>query len=189
MEKVIGCLLAILVLPLLLLWLAVYWPIDYIRYKCSLMYKETGEKYTFLKAMSVEYKLYHCIRRADLPITYIYCPADDAYAYSRQYFVYKDILLLCDFGVVRFDEEKGFWVLDGESDECPEENLEEEMAAALEEYRVRSGREACLRSVVVVEADSQNLPENDVQRAEESGLFLVYGDDLTAALKAFMESH
>ena len=98
-------------------------------------------------------------------------------------------MLLCDFGVVRFDEEKGFWVLDGESDECPEENLEEEMAAALEEYRVRSGREACLRSVVVVEADSQNLPENDVQRAEESGLFLVYGDDLTAALKVFMESH
>ena len=97
MLKLINVLIGILSLPVILLVLfslLLYTPIDFIRYRRSLYYRDTKEKYRWLSGMSSNVKLYNTIRKENLPVQFIRDDSRPANCYG--YFVFENNLILCE---------------------------------------------------------------------------------------------
>lgn len=175
-----GCLLAGLLLPILLLAAGVLLPVDYVRYKRSRYYHDTGKRYTFFRGASPCCKLYNAIKAADLPIEYIECTSPETGA-SYEFFRYKDTLLLNDYAGIVFDNDRAMWTVEIEDEWV---SLEKEIADVMAELRAAMGEDVCPKALVLIDRDE--LEEKDLPNAEQCPFLLLHDGDIAAALKTFV---
>lgn len=146
-DKCAECLIiagCVLLFVILLVVMLLYLPVDYVLYKTSRFGREVREKYAAWKGLTGAVKLYNGIRRAGLPIRY-----------ADGHFLYGNIMILYDVGVISYRKETGEWLID-EEDEPQETTLD----AFAEEQLARDPD--CERAVFLIErenVDHEDLPE------------------------------
>ena len=112
MKKILKSIIVILLFPLLLLFLIgilLYFPFDLLKYKKTLYYKDTKEKYTFLCGSTSYIRIYETIKKNSLPISFYRDTEVEATAYG--YFVYMDILIV-DLDDISVNEEKNAFTVE-----------------------------------------------------------------------------
>ena len=175
-----GILLALLVGICFVLLL----PLDYIKYKRSLFYKNEHKKYKFFAGSGFYFEFYNEIAKNDLPIKYMFNPKNDALECG--WFVFDKTLLIPDSMVEYYsDVEKWFCSeYDGGHDVASiplDEYLQQEIATINEllEYNV------CDKAVVLV--DVNNIENIDI--AKQENRFLIYDDNREEVIKTFCNNN
>ncbi len=175
-----GILLALLVGICFVLLL----PLDYIKYKRSLFYKNEHKKYKFFAGSGFYFEFYNEIAKNDLPIKYMFNPKNDALECG--WFVFDKTLLIPDSMVEYYsDVEKWFCSeYDGGHDVASiplDEYLQQEIATINEllEYNV------CDKAVVLV--DVNNIENIDI--AKQDNRFLIYDDNREEVIKTFCNNN
>ena len=175
-----GILLALLVGICFVLLL----PLDYIKYKRSLFYKNEHKKYKFFVGSGFYFEFYNEIAKNDLPIKYMFNPKNDALECG--WFVFDKTLLIPDYMVeYHSDVEKWFCSeYDGGRDVASiplDEYLQQEIATINEllEYNV------CDKAVVLV--DFNNIENIDI--AKQENRFLIYDDNREEVIKTFCNNN
>ena len=159
-------------------------PLDYIKYKRSLFYKNEHKKYKFFAGSGFYFEFYNEIAKNDLPIKYMFNPKNDALECG--WFVFDKTLLIPDTMVEYYsDVEKWFCSeYDGGHDVASvplEEYLQQEIATINEllEYNV------CDKAVVLV--DVNNIENIDI--AKQENRFLIYDDNREEVVKTFCSNN
>lgn len=153
----------IIILPILLAWLAILTIVDYVKYKKTMYYVETKGKYTWLCANSAYIDFYNSIKKSDLPIDYYRDEEIKIQGYG--YFVYRDILILCDFdNVIYFDSGQNEWfIYEEHGDILLKEKVEEEIKKANEFF----GENRCNKAIVFLDAETfDETPEKHYENFE-----------------------
>ena len=159
-------------------------PLDYIKYKRSLFYKNEHKKYKLFAGSGFYFEFYNEIAKNDLPITYMFNPKNDALECG--WFVFDKTLLIPDSMVEYYsDVEKWFCSeYDGGHDVASiplDEYLQQEIATINEllEYTV------CDKAVVLV--DVNNIENIDI--AKQENRFLIYDDNREEVIKTFCSNN
>ena len=159
-------------------------PLDYIKYKRSLFYKNEHKKYKFFAGSGFYFEFYNEIAKNDLPIKYMFNPKNDALECG--WFVFDKTLLIPDSMVEYYsDVEKWFCSeYDGGHDVASiplDEYLQQEIATINEllEYNV------CDKAVVLV--DVNNIENIDI--AKQENRFLIYDDNREEVIKTFCNNN
>lgn len=175
-----GILLALLVGICFVLLL----PLDYIKYKRSLFYKNEHKKYKFFAGSGFYFEFYNEIAKSNLPNKYMFNPTNDALECG--WFVFDKTLLIPDSMVeYHSDVEKWFCIeYDGGHDVASiplDEYLQQEIATINEllEHNV------CDNAVVLV--DVNNIENIDI--ANQENRFLIYDDNREEVIKAFCDNN
>ena len=175
-----GILLALLVGICFVLLL----PLDYIKYKRSLFYKNEHKRYKLFAGSGFYFEFYNEIAKNDLPIKYMFNPQNDALECG--WFVFDKTLLIPDSMVEYYsDVEKWFCSeYDGGHDVASiplDEYLQQEIATINEllEYNV------CDKAVVLV--DVNNIENIDI--AKQENRFLIYDDNREEVIKTFCNNN
>ena len=149
-TKIKDIILTIILFPIALmviLWMLIITPFDYIKYKRSRYYKDTKEKYTWRCGDLFWVKFYDLIIKEKLPIEYYRCENVPITAYG--YFVYNDILILNDYDPC-FDEEKNIWTIEIEDEWV---DIKDDVEAAIEGCNDLIGDNRCKKAVVLIDKD------------------------------------
>ena len=181
MMNVLLTILFFPVLAIFLLGLLLYTPIDYFRYKRTRYYKDTKEKYTWLCFISYYVRFYDLIKKENLPIHYYRCNDSEMTGYG--YFVYKDILILCDYQPC-YNAEKKVWEIEIEDEYV---DMKEDVEATIEDCNSFLQWEACNKAVVLI--DSDDFYENPDVKYEKFEFLPVDGKNYSAALKEFISKN
>lgn len=148
-NKIKETLVCIVVFPIVIiyvLYLFLITPIDYFRYKRSMYYKDTKEKYSWLCTVSHCIKLYDLIKKHNLPIDY-YRDYDAPLA-GDGYFIYKDILILSVYETeLCFDETKNIWTIEIEDEYV---DIKEEVEADIKRCNDFLKDNICTRALVFI---------------------------------------
>ena len=159
-------------------------PLDYIKYKRSLFYKNEHKKYKFFAGSGFYFEFYNEIAKNDLPIKYMFNPKNDALECG--WFVFDKTLLIPDSMVeYHSDVEKWFCSEYGGGHDVAsvplDEYLQQEIATINEllEYNV------CDKAVVLV--DVNNIENIDI--AEQENRFLIYDDNRVEVIKTFCNNN
>ena len=159
-------------------------PLDYIKYKRSLFYKNEHKKYKFFAGSGFYFEFYNEIAKNDLPIKYMFNPKNDALECG--WFVFDKTLLIPDSMVEYYsDVEKWFCSeYDGGHDVASiplDEYLQQEIATINEllKYNV------CDKAVVLV--DVNNIENIDI--AKQENRFLIYDDNREEVIKTFCSNN
>lgn len=159
-------------------------PLDYIKYKRSLFYKNEHKKYKFFAGSGFYFEFYNEIAKNDLPIKYMFNPKNGALECG--WFVFDKTLLIPNSMVeYRSDVEKWFCSeYDGGHDVVSiplDEYLQQEIATINEllEYNV------CDKAVVFV--DVNNIENIDI--AKQENRFLIYDDNREEVIKTFCNNN
>ena len=175
-----GILLALLVGICFVLLL----PLDYIKYKRSLFYKNEHKKYKFFAGSGFYFEFYNEIAKNALPIKYMFNPKNDALECG--WFVFDKTLLIPDSMVeYHSDVEKWFcseYDCGHDVASIPlDEYLQQEIATVNEllEYNV------CDKAVVLI--DVNNIENIDI--AKQENRFLIYDDNREEVIKTFCNNN
>ena len=164
--------------PFILVWLPIKTIRDYLKYKQSKYYQDTGEKYSWLCADTSHISFYNDIKDARLPIKYYRDKKIRITGYG--YFIYDNTLILCDYDsdLLFFDKDKYEWLVYEEHDYLLLENeIDEEIKKANEFL----GENICKKALLFVDKD---LLEEASQKQYERIEFLSITDgNKVAALK------
>lgn len=164
--------------PFILVWLPIKTIRDYLKYKKSKYYQDTGEKYSWLCADTPHISFYNDIKDARLPIKYYRDKNIRITGYG--YFIYDNTLILCDYDsdLLFFDKDKDEWLVYEEHDYLLLENeIDEEIKKANEFL----GENICKKALLFVDKD---LLEEASQKQYERIEFLSITDgNKVAALK------
>lgn len=177
----------ILVIPIAIIFggcLIFMLPFDYIKYKRSLYYKNTKEKYTFFAASTPNFEIYNEINKHNLPIRFIHHPEEKSIVYG--WFVFEKTLIIVNAYNFEYDSESENWIFSVESDE--EENqvilsVDEYIETEIEDINKALNDKVCDKAVVLICSDDLQNSENAC--SEER--FLIYKDDMIEKLKLFIE--
>ncbi len=182
MSKLVEVLLTILFFPiilLVLLFFLLYTPVDYIRYRRSLYYRDTKEKYCWLGGTRSSLKLYDTIRKEDLPIRFI---RDDSFpANCYGYFVFENNLILCEYTPV-FNAAEKRW-------EFEEEDVYIEFDAAAVQSEIDRCNELLNENVCTfayVLLDNDDIPPEAPLVFETYRLIPVQNNNYAAALREIL---
>ena len=159
-------------------------PLDYIKYKRSLFYKNEHKKYKFFAGSGFYFEFYNEIAKNDLPIKYMFNPKNDALECG--WFVFDKTLLIPD-AMVEYHSDVEKWFCseyDGGHDVASvplDEYLQQEIATINEllEYNV------CNKAVVLVDV---NKIEN-IDIAKQENRFLIYDDNREEVVKTFCSNN
>ena len=159
-------------------------PLDYIKYKRSLFYKNEHKKYKFFAGSGFYFEFYNEIAKNDLPIKYMFNPKNDALECG--WFVFDKTLLIPD-SMVEYHSDVEKWFCgeyDGGHDVASiplDEYLQQEIATINEllEYNV------CDKAVVLV--DVNNIENIDI--AKQENRFLIYDDNREEVVKIFCSNN
>ncbi len=181
-------LLLILCTPLFLLLglgLLVFLPVDYVKYRRSLFYKDTKQKYQAYGGTTAFVKLYDIIQRAELPIQFVCHPT---YNLANNYFYYKNTLIVHDW-TPHFDKEQATWVAWPPSREHSGDAVD--MPAVfqieLEEFNKNPGHPPCDWAVVLV--PRSELTELDMAHLGDVDFIIAYDERQEAeALRKLVET-
>ena len=146
-------LLTIIAIPFvifLLLFLILFTPFDYLRYKKTSYYKNYREKYTLFCGSSSFIKVYENIQKNKLPVEYFRNPAVTTAGCG--YFVYKDCLVFVDYDIC-YDENSEKWIVNIYDDESI--FLENAVSADVEDFNNNYNRNI-KKSVVLVDEEIYN---------------------------------
>lgn len=138
----------ILASPFIFVWLIIKTIRDYFSYKKSLYYKDTKEKYSWLCSQSEHITFYNAIKAEKLPIDFYRDKSNKATGCG--YFVYGDVLILCDYDsdIFFFDNEREEWFVNDERD-CV--LLENAVYDEIEKANKLLGDSICKRAFLFVE--------------------------------------
>lgn len=177
MKKILNGILTVLVFPLAILFLlglALYTPIDYVKYKRSAYYKDRGEKYTWLCASASYLGIYEVIKKHGLPISFYKGEAEDFTGYG--FFVYKDVLIVGDLLDLSVDEERKIFTTETDDEYV---DIASEVEADIKEVNKLLGEDRVKTAAVLVDRDL--LEENPEISYEGFELIpLVYSNYLDA---------
>lgn len=148
--------LFVLFAGIVLIGMLLYLPVDYVLYKTSRFGREVRERYAAWKGLTGAVKLYNGIRRAEMPIRY-----------ADRHFLYGNIMILYDVGVISYRKETGEWLIDEEN-----ETQETTLDAFAEEQLARDPD--CERAVFLIERE--NVDHEDLPEAERCETILLYDD-------------
>ncbi|MBE6766065.1 MAG: hypothetical protein E7550_00555 [Ruminococcaceae bacterium] len=169
--------------------LILYVPIDYIKYKKSPYYKIERRKYEVFGATGQGFKLYNIIVKNNLPIKYISNPKDEG---INGWFVYDKTLIVIAFGCWSYDGNT--WVFNvGADDECDEEQadsdftLDDHIESEISDANQGAGEIICEDAVVLIKSSEIANPNEFLKEAQKDDRFIVYEDDIAAALKKFID--
>lgn len=142
--------LLVIASPFILVWLPIKTIRDYLKYKKSKYYQDTGEKYSWLCADTPHISFYNDIKSNKMPIKYYRDKNIRITGYG--YFIYNDLLLLCDYDSdsLFFDKEKDEWLVYKEHDYLLLENEIDEEIKKVNEFL---GEAICKKAVVFVDKD------------------------------------
>lgn len=148
--KIILILLLIVCSPIIGIWLIIATIRDYIKYKKSIYFQDTNEKYSWLCADTYHISLYNAIKSADLPINFF--RKKDIKISGYGYFIYQDSLILCDYDsdTLYFDKEKDEWTV---YDEHGYVSFEPEVEQEIKSCNEFLGKDVCKRAIVLVESE------------------------------------
>lgn len=136
------------VILLFLLWVLLYTPFDYLKYKRSRYYKDTKEKYSWFCASSAYIKFYELIKKENLPIDFYRCSDTPITGYG--FFVYKDTLILNDYEEPCYDEEKNIWLVEIEDEYI---DMKDDVVEAIERCNKLLKKDVCKKAVVLMDKD------------------------------------
>ena len=155
---------------LFLLWVLIITPFDYLKYKKSLYYKDTKEKYSRMCALSKYIKFYDLIKKENFPIDFYRC--DDTPITGYGFFVYNDTLIINDYEEPFYDEEKNIWLVEIEDEYI---DMKDDVVDAIERCNELLKNDVCKKAVVLIDKD---LYEEHPNVKYESIDFLPLGNDL-----------
>lgn len=156
--------LLVIATPFILIWLVIKTIRDYFRYKESKYYQDTGEKYSWLCGESYHITFYNDIKNAKLPINYYRDNEIKITGYG--YFIYNDLLLLCDYDsdTLYFDKEKNEWLLYEEHDYLLLENAIDDEIKKVNQFL---GENICKKVLLFVDNDLlEEVPKKQYERIE-----------------------
>ena len=136
------------VILLFLLWVLLYTPFDYLKYKKSRYYNDTKEKYSWFCAFSAYIKFYDLIKKENLPIDFYRCSDTPVTGYG--FFVYKDTLILNDYEEPCYDEEKNIWLVEIEDEYI---DMKDDVVEAIERCNKLLKKDVCKKAVVLMDKD------------------------------------
>ncbi len=180
-KEAIVTILTILLLPVVvlsLLALLIKTPFDYIKYKRTRYFKDTGEKYSWLCTSSFHIKLYDAIKRESLPIEYYRGSLESVTGYG--YFLYKNILILIE-NDLHFDVEKNIFTIEIEDEYV---DMKHYIQDAIKECNDHLKDEICKKAIVLIDGDIYN--EHLKIKDEWFELVPIYNDNVMEALKSIV---
>lgn len=181
-TKVFSFILAILIAIILGVCLIFLLPFDYIKYKRSLYYKITKNKYTFFAASNDHFKIYNEISKNNLPIRFIHHPKEKSLAYG--WFVFEQTLIIVNAFNFEYDAESEKWLFSTEVDEKETRvllSVDEYIETEIEDVNQALGNKICNKAVILICADDLENAEN----AYREERFLAYKDDMIEKLTLF----
>ena len=181
-KKVFSFILAILIAIILGVCLIFLLPFDYIKYKRSLYYKITKNKYTFFAASNDHFKIYNEISKNNLPIRFIHHPKEKSLVYG--WFVFEQTLIIVNAFNFEYNAESGKWNFSTEVDEKETRvllSVDEYIETEIEDVNQALGDKICNKAVILICADDLENAEN----AYREERFLVYKDDMIEKLTLF----
>ena len=151
---------------------------DYIKYKRSLYYKCTRNKYHFLAASGMQFDVFNIIAKEKLPIRFVSHPKEPSV--EQGWFLLADTLIIVNAFPFSFDPETQQW------NYCDEEHrtllsLEEYFETTIQEVNTLTGKQLCSHAVVLIDRDDLE----DLAMAEKEPRFVIFDGDRAAALKKF----
>ena len=149
--------------PILLIGFVILMLPNYFKYKKTCYYADTKEKYTVFNADLTYINFYDSIKKSDLPIDYYRDKETKIAGYG--YFVYRNILIICDFdNVFYFDSGQNEWFIYEEHGDIPlKEKVEEEIKKANEFF----GENRCNKAIVFLDAETfDEIPEKNYENFE-----------------------
>ena len=168
----------ILVSPFIFVWLIIKTIIDYFKYKKSLYYKDTKEKYSWLCAHSEHVLFYNAIKTEKFPIDFYRDKSNKSTGCG--YFVYGDVLILCDYDseIIFFDNNREEWFVNDERDFV---SLETAVYDELEKANKLLDKGVCNRAIVFV--DSCEYDKATKKQCNNIGFLIINDSDKISALK------
>ncbi len=185
--KFFSFILAILIAILFGICLIFILPVDYIKYKKSPYCKNTKQKYTFLAAMGINFKMYNEITENNLPIRFIKNPT--AKSIEHGWFVFEKTLIIANAFAFEYNSNSDQWnfVSEDGDEECPKRillTIDEYISLEIEEINKALDGEICDNAIILICSDNV---ENE-EKAESEDRFLIYKDNWVEKLKSFCES-
>lgn len=181
-DGLLDMVLAILGAVFFVLILIVYIPVDYIRYKRSLYYKNERTKYSLMEGSGIMFELYNEIFSAGLPIEFVHNPVEDSV--SSGWFVYDQTLIIPNVFCFTYDTDNGAWTYEVEDDEETKKcimSLDEYIETSMQEANELTGETICSNAIVLIHAGS--IENAELARNEDK--FLIYDDNRVEVLKNF----
>lgn len=184
-KFVLELLLGIILSPLIILagaCLVILLPVDYIKYKNSLYYKNEKEKYSPYEASGLNFKVYNEIAQNNLPIRYIKNPLDTSI--QSGWFVFNRTLIIINCFTFEYDYEKKKWFCGQTEDEGKEIiTLDEYIEIELQEFNENVDELLCDEAIVLISQDDVY----DLEMAAKEKRFMLYKGDRAGALKVICE--
>lgn len=182
-------LLLILCTPLFLLLglgLLVFLPVDYVKYRRSLYYRDTKQKYQWFANTATFTRLYDAAKTAQLPIAYLPDPGDNL---ADNHLYYKNTLILWDW-TPQFDEEQMAWFALPPSREYSGDAVEDITAMfqlEMADFNKLPGHPPCNRAVMLV--PRTDLSDVDIAHLGDVDFILAYDKRQEAeALRKLVET-
>ncbi len=164
MVTVFIVVLLVIASPVIFIWLVIKTIRDYFKYKDTQYYRDTCEKYSWLCADSYHVAFYNAIKDANLPVNYYRDNAIKITGYG--YFIYNDILILCDYDsdTFYFDKDKDDWLVYDEHDYLL---LETEIDEEIKKVNEFLGGNICKKAFLFIESELlEEAPEKNYERIE-----------------------
>ncbi len=182
LSTVIGAVGLLLFSPFILILLAVLTIINYIKYKKTRYYMDTKERYSWLCDDSAHINFYNDIKKSDLPIEYYRDKNIKTAGYG--YFIYNDILVLCDYDpcIIYFDYGQDEWYIYEEHGDIQLKDAVEEEIKKVNEF---FGENRCNKAIVFV--NDETLDEAQEKYYKNVELLRVTDTDEISALNEFIQ--
>ena len=178
--KDVGCFILLFpVSVIVMLCLVVVTPFDYLKYKRTQYYKNTGTKYTFLAGMSPRVKLYEVIKKEQLPIDFY---RDETGLTEDGYFLYRDTLILNDYVDLCYDEERNRWQVEIEDEYV---DIQTEVNDDINRCNELLKANVCRKAVALMDGDTWE--EHPDLPYENIAFVPVYDNKLAEALKTILK--
>lgn len=174
--------LLVLASPFILIYLIFATITDYFKYKKTQYYKDTHEKYSWLCTRSYYVVFYDAIKSSGLPIDYYRDKETKLTGYG--YFIYKDILITCDYDsdILYFDKNENEWLVYDEHDYMLLESTVDNEIKKVNEFL---GENRCNQAIIFVE--NALLEEATVKEYEQVKLLSVEDDNKISALEKVLK--
>ncbi len=174
---------------LLGLFLLIYTPVDYLKYRFSSFRKQMKlrygkeAKYTWLIATSYYFKIFERIEKHGLPLQYFRDPKVTMGSYG--YFYCEGTLFVVDM-VPRYNHESGSWYVIEEDSEADLQSYMDSEMQAFRECVQDTENLPCNRMVFLV--DEEEVYKEDREIAKDVPFLLIYDvDSFPHVIREFLE--
>ena len=182
-KEFINSMIAILVSILLLVFMIVSIPFDYIKYKFSLFYKNEKIPYFITWEFGARLNIYNTIYNNHLPIKYI--RFSNAKNILDGCFIYKNTLIIINFEAIEYNKEEVKWYIDYEDEDANIDSIsiDDFIKLELEEVNGKFDKIQCHEAVILADVACVFNYENFVLDER----ILIYNENnLLDVLKTFI---